>query len=165
MYFYMYKIETEWYGRDMATAEKLATTTELARDYGRILDDAAKGPVSIPRGKKPDITLIGRDRWQQAEASQQWMMAFSVIVRYGVDRIGGDSGVVLPAEFEWLRAFEPGDLLEFLREFSNAMKDATMGVRPWEEVEDVLYEWHRSAIVLLDKHLTSRLKKARANVR
>lgn len=146
----------------MPVAEKLATASDLARKSAQILDEAAKGPVSIPREKeKPAITLVRRDRWQQAECAEHWMIAFSSIVRFCLALIAGETDGY-PQEWEWLRAFEAEDLTAFLTEFSEAMSNAVHGTRSWDEVEDVLHEWHHGALALVDNELAGRFRQARA---
>lgn len=157
------QIAREGYTADMPAGEKLVTTTDLARNYRKVLDAAAKGPVSIPREQeKPAITLVARDMWQQASCAEQWIAAFAAIVYSCLAIMSGNDDLSLPYEFEWLREFDKDDVAEFLAEFSDAMRNATAGVRSWEEVEAVLHEWHHSALAIRDEELQARFKQARS---
>lgn len=143
----------------MPVAEKLATATDLQKKTGRVLDDAAKGPVSIQRPNKPAITLVKRDAWQDAANAKLWLSTYSAIVRYVVERASNESEPAYPTEFAWLRLFDLEDLREFLDELSSAIYAAIHGLRPWDDADAVVEEWRRSAAALDNEELRRRFKQ------
>lgn len=148
-----------------AEKEHLTTVTEFNKSPSGWLTEAASKPVTITRPKATDITLISRDRWQDASISQSWLALFSAIVRYAAETFMGVSGPTCPADFSWLTLFEKEDLREFVDELSTALQGVALGLRPWSDVNTVVEEWRRSAIVLNDQELRRRFKDTLKDIR
>lgn len=146
--------------------EELRTTRDLQRNTKDVLDTAEVRPVSIPRDRAEPITLVRRELWTRAASALDRMteaVAFMSFV--SGTRARGSKEVPYPAEHEWLRAFDADELSEFLGEYSHAMRAAVIGARPWKDVDDVVEQWRRSALVLQDAELMGRFQRTIADVR
>lgn len=148
----------------MPVAETLTTATKLSKDTTRVLDDAAKGPVTLFRSKKPAITLVERDAWCDATQAKHWLSVVSVVVLYTLGRIKGEEAGY-PAEYAWLRRFSNDELRDFINEITGAVSGALHTGRSWDGVDAVVEEWRRSAALLEDDELNSRFKQTLGDIR
>jgi len=153
----------------MHTAEKehLTTVTEFNKSPSGWLTEAATKTVTITRPKQADITLISRDRWQDASISKSWLVQLSAIVKFAVEKSMGvtNPNPSLPSKFSWLSLFDIEDLREFVDELSSTIQRVVQGLRPWDDVNTVVEEWRRSAIVLSDEDLTRRFQETLKDIR
>lgn len=151
----------------MLTAEKehLTTVTEFNKSPSSWLTAAATKTVTITRPKQADITLISRDRWQDASFSKAWLSQLSAIVKYTVEKASDVPNPALPAEFSWLTLFDIDDVHEFVDELSSALQRVVQGLRPWDDVDTVVEEWRRSAIALSNEELQRRFQDTLKDIR
>ena len=146
--------------------EEFRTTRDLQRNTKDVLDTAEARPVSIPRDRAQPITLVRRELWTRAAKALDRMTEAAAFMSFVSDtRAQNGKEVPYPVEHEWLRAFDADELSEFLGEYSHAMRTAVIGARPWEDVDDVVEQWRRSALVLQDAELMERLQRTIADVR
>jgi hypothetical protein len=150
---------------EMPVAEKTATATELMKHTRRVLEEATKGPVSLIRPKKPTITLVAKDTWQQLNLAKDWFGIYALVVRYAVERAMKASPASVPADFAWLEHFGIDDVREFIDELSQAVYHAVRGMRSWDDVEAIVEEWRRSAQALVDEDLRKRFTQTLEDLR
>jgi hypothetical protein len=109
--------------------------------------------------------MVNREAWQEAASSSKWLSVFSAIVKYAVERINGEQNPSCPADFGWLSLFEPLDVREFVNDLSGALNGVMQGLRPWDDVDAVVEEWRRSAVVLNDSELRRRFEETIKDIR
>jgi len=146
-------------------AETTTTATRLARETPRVLDDAAKGPVTVTRpGKKPAVTLVTRELWREGEQAKHWLSVQSVIVQYALQRSKGRQAGY-PAEYGWIRVFDDEDLRDFIGELIDAIYGSLHMGRSWDDVDAVIEEWRRSACAMEDAELAARFHRTLEDIR
>ena len=67
----------------------------------------------------------------------------------------------LPSELAWLDVFSNIDIAEFVEELAQTLTAVTAGAREASDLDALLHEWYRSAIVLQDAALQRRFAEAR----
>lgn len=148
----------------MPVAESVTTATKLSKETTRVLDDAAKGPVTLYRVRKPAITLVEREAWCDANHAKHWLSVVSTVVRYTLERIRGEEAGY-PAEYAWLRRFSDDELRDFIDEVTGAVSGALHTGRSWDGVDAVVEEWRRSAALLEDEELNARFQQTLEDIR
>jgi hypothetical protein len=142
------------------------TTTELSNDTKSLLDQANQAPVIIKRERQQEpIVLMNRRVAHGALAAREFVNELSAIMEYALARGAGDVNPPYPIELEWLRVFSPQDVRGFATEFAQAVRRVTRDGRPIAEVETVVEQWRKSALVISDEALSARLKREMILVR
>jgi hypothetical protein len=142
------------------------TTTELSNDTKSLLDQANQAPVIIKRERQQEpIVLMNRRVAHGALAAREFVNQLSAIMEYALARGAGEANPPYPIEFEWLRVFSAQDVRSFATEFAEAVRRVTRDERPIAEVETVVEQWRKSALVISDEALSARLKREMTLVR
>jgi hypothetical protein len=145
--------------------EELTTVSAFVQKPDQWLSKAAAKPVSITRPKKPDITMVNREAWQNATSAKGWLSEFSAIVKYVVERVMGVPNPSCPSDFSWLSLFDLDDLRQFVDETSGTIHSVMQGMRSWDDLDNLIDEWRRSAIALNDDDLKKRFEETIKDIR
>lgn len=142
------------------TKEEIIRATELQRNYRSVLDRAAKHPVSVSRDSGDDVTLVSRDRWQDAHAAFEIQTLVAAIGLTLVRRLEGGQ-VTYPVELSWLRDFDNEELIEFGDEFFTTLDNVRRRRLPPNAVEELIRQWEASSAAATDRVLQTRFSQAR----
>jgi hypothetical protein len=81
------------------------------------------------------------------------------MMEYVLARGAGEDNRSYPIGFEWLRVFSAQDVRCFAIELSEAIRRVTRDNRPIAEVDTVIEQWRKSALVISDEALSIRLRR------
>ncbi|HEV3085902.1 MAG TPA: hypothetical protein VGX96_01660 [Candidatus Elarobacter sp.] len=141
---------------------EIRSTTDLQRHTREVLDSASERIVVIPREQKDDIALVKHSLARRAFAAFELTQRLHAVFRYVTRRLTIGATASCPSDFEWLSAFDDEDVVDFGNEFADALLRIVEDDRPISEVNDVLEQWRRSAMVLQDTALRERLEQERS---
>jgi hypothetical protein len=143
---------------------EIRSATDLQKHTREVLDTAGERVVVIPRERKEDIAMIKHSLARRAFAAYELTHRLHAVFRYVTARLSTGSETMCPADFEWLREFDNDDVLDFGREYGDAMLRVVEDDRPMSEVTDVVEQWRRSATILRDDAMRERLEHERSIV-
>ena len=133
-------------------SDDLIKATELNRTPGQVLDRASVAPVTIARNDE-FFTLIRRDEISEivsdADRTKRLleMLGAAFLARFQPEKIDATHPL------SWLRAFESGEIEEFVTEVMEAYRKAELSSEYWVEVDAVIHEWHESVIAVFSEDL------------
>jgi hypothetical protein len=140
------------------------STTQLSNETKSLLDLASREPVIIQRERQQEpIMLVNRRVAHRAFAAEQLLQQITSILQYALNRTTGTSQSY-PIEFEWLESFDAEDVREFSVEFVAAVKRVVQDDYPIDEVQNVVDQWRKSAAIIRDSELRSRLNEEISNL-
>jgi hypothetical protein len=147
-----------------ATRGPVKSTTQLSNETKSLLDLASREPVIIQREcQQEPIMLVNRRVAQRAFAAEHLLQQITSVLQYALNRTTGTSHTY-PVEFEWLESFDAEDVREFSTEFVAAVKRVVQDDYPIDEVQNVVDQWRKSAAIIRDSELRSRLNEEIANL-
>jgi hypothetical protein len=146
---------------------EIRSTTDLQKSTKDVLDAASEHTVIIRREEQQeDIALVKHALVRRAFVAYELSDLLSGACRYVFARLGRHAGDIAeagyPLELEWVREFDNDDLIDFIEELSSAYNRVVRGDRPVSDVSDIIEQWRRSAMVLRDDALRTRLEQERS---
>jgi hypothetical protein len=125
--------------------DEVYSSTDLNRRSAEVLDHARKGPVTISRNGE-QFALFKRE---QAAGLVRAALQFGPTL----DLMEGALSVVESkkpvAALAWLNAFGRDDIRKMVREVLVTSISALRETGDWQAVNDVIHEWHESALVAM----------------
>lgn len=136
-----------------AYSDELITATELNRQPGRVLDKALDHPVTITRNdqsfallRREEVTYLVKAARQSRIVCEVLNVAFRLLLG---QKIGSEH------PYGWLRVYDADELQEFITEVSETYRLADSSNRAWEQLDDIIHEWHESAIALVSAEIAA----------
>jgi hypothetical protein len=138
-------------------ADEVYSSTDLNRRHTQVLNQARKGPVTISRNNE-QFALMKRS-W--AASLFKAVRSIGETLELIQVTVAAMEGKEVPARFEWLQAFDKGDLMQMVDELIAVTKAAMDGSREWEDVAGLVHQWHESSLAaaggVLDRALADDL--------
>lgn len=127
------------------------SATDLNRRSGAILDRAMHGAVTITRNEEHFALLRRADmRCLVRAATRTKTVVEAIPVAYNLI-LGCEIAADHP--YTWLSVFDAEELKEFVAELLNAFHLAGSDERSWDRIDQVLHEWHESALAIQSPEL------------
>jgi len=124
--------------------DEVFTAAELSRRSSEVLNRASENPVTISRNGK-QFALLRRDQAAElVRASNQ----FGPTIELVSAAISIVEKKEPPVSLSWLKAFGVDDIRKMIREVLVACAAALQG-GDWDSVENIIHEWHESALLIM----------------
>ena len=136
-----------------AYSDELITATELNRQPGRVLDKALEHPVTITRNDQSFALLRREEVTFLVKAARQSRTVFEVLNVAFRLLLGQKIGSEHP--YGWLRVFDSDELQDLIAEVSEAYRLADSSNLIWDQLDDIIHEWHESAIALVSSEIAA----------
>lgn len=126
-------------------SDEVFTSTDLNRRSAEVLNRASKNPVTISRNNEW-FALLRRE--QAADLVKGLAQTVMVIqMAQGAVAIRQNEPQSIPAALSWMKAFDEEERLTMLSEvFAACVQASEEG--DWNSVDDIIHQWHESAIVI-----------------
>jgi hypothetical protein len=118
---------------------------DLNRRAGTVLDSARKSPVTISRNGE-QFALFKRE---QASELVKAALQFGPTLELIEGALSVVEGKQPGTAYNWLTAFDTGDLRKMIREVLSASMIALRETGNWDEVNSIIHAWHESALVAM----------------
>ncbi len=129
--------------------DEFYSATEFVRHSADVFDHAKKQPVTISRNNEMFALLKREDAASLVKAVSGLRAAIQIVLA----ALNASNGIDVSSEFNWLKAFDREDLITFVKEVLSATQTVVVANRAsaatddWTPVEDLIHEWHESALV------------------
>lgn len=132
-------------------SDELISATELNRQPGKVLDKAAKCPVTITRNDQ-SFSLLRREDMACLVKGVRQSRAVVEIFSVAMNMLQGNE-ISNENPYAWLKVFDLDEIQDFVNEVINAFRLTDTSVNAWDLVESIVYEWHESAIAITSPEL------------
>jgi len=134
--------------------DEVYSSTDLNRRSAEVLDQARKGPVTISRNGE-QFALFKRE---QAAGLVRAALQFGSTLELMEGALSVVEGKEPVAALSWLKAFERDDIRKMVREVLVTSISAVRETGDWQAVNDIVHEWHESALVAISGVLAEAMK-------
>jgi hypothetical protein len=134
--------------------DEVYSSTDLNRRSAEVLDQARKGPVTISRNGE-QFALFKRE---QAAGLVRAALQFGPTLELMEGALSVVEGKEPVAALSWLKAFERDDIRKMVREVLVTSISAVRETGDWQAVNDIVHEWHESALVAISGVLAEAMK-------
>jgi hypothetical protein len=134
----------------------IVTSSELNRRSGQILDTALTTPVTITRNND-SFALIRRELMTNMAKGIEQMNNVTQLVNI-VYRLTSGQEIESTSRFKWVEEFDSEERSELVNEVYEALELAK-STDDWDEVRDIIHEWHESAIATKSEELSEAFGK------
>ena len=134
--------------------DEVYSSTDLNRRSAEVLDQARKGPVTISRNGE-QFALFKRE---QAAGLVRAALQFGPTLELLEGALSVVEGKEPVAALAWLKAFERDDIRKMVREVLVTSISAVRETGDWQAVNDIVHEWHESALVAISGVLAEAMR-------
>lgn len=126
-------------------------STTLAKQTSMVLDQADKGVVTITRNNEA-YAIFNREQASWLVKANKYLGEACYVLAAGGQCLS-DSAVDQENPCQWVASIDTKHLKEMLTEITSILAKAASDDSQLEELDAVIYEWHRSAIAAADSDL------------
>jgi hypothetical protein len=124
-------------------ADEVFTSKDLHRRAGEVLNHARTAPVTISRNNEQFALLKRELVGELVQAFRYYSTSIELMMAAGLV----SDGKPVPETFLWLKAFDKSELLEMCKEMLTVVSRVKEN-SDWKRVDDVIHEWHESALAV-----------------
>lgn len=131
--------------------DQVFNSTTLAKQASMVLDQADKGVVTITRNNEA-YAILNREQASWLVPANKYLSEACYVLAAASQRISSNA-VDQENPCPWVASIDTKHLKEMLTEITSILAKVASDDSQWEELDAVIYEWHRSAIAAADADL------------